>query len=316
MKNRDLTELHQEFVNERRYSTRRSPATIRGYVATFELFQKLMPGVDLNTLTIKTLNEFFKRLEQRDRVVGKGEIRNGVRISTIGTYRSKLNSFFDWLVQNKYLADNPFKHMRYPRIIYSDRKFLNKQQLERIWLAVSLNIDWHSPFIQKRSMALIGTLLNTGVRRGELIQLKVLDLDLEKRELHVRGETSKSRRDRFIPINSAAYKLLVDYLKARKEKDYKNPYLFVSNSRDQRLSFDGFKHFVNKVIEGSGVKFHVHQYRHTFSVNFLANGGSLAALKQLLGHTDLRMTEVYLRCLPTHTLRPDVESLANMENLI
>jgi integrase/recombinase XerD len=54
----------------------------------------------------------------------------------------------------------------------------------------------------------------------------------------------------------------------------------------------------------------VHQFRHTFAVNFLNQGGDIAKLKQLLGHRDIRMTSAYLRCLPTSAMRTNVESIS------
>jgi integrase len=72
---------------------------------------------------------------------------------------------------------------------------------------------------------------------------------------------------------------------------------------------DPILHLVKQVRRLSGVAFHLHQFRHTFAVNFLNRGGDVAKLKQLLGHRDIRMTSVYLRCLPTAAMRGDVENI-------
>jgi len=316
MDTKDIKALHEEFCDECRFSTRLSPQTIKGYESTFQLLNKIIPDITLGMLVPKMMNEFFKRLELRERIVGRDKVKKGIKISTVGTYRSKLNTFFDWLIRNRHLKKNPFNSILYPKIEYSDRKFLGKEQLKKIWLAVSHNIDWDNSFLQKRNLALIGCMLYFGLRRGELLQLQVLDFDLEKRELVVRGQTSKSRRDRCLPINSAVYKLLVDYLKARKERHVTTPYLFISNNRDGMLTFDGFKHFIAKVVKESGVKFHPHRFRHTFAVNLLLNGTNLVVLKELLGHTDIRMTAAYLRCLPASEKRKDLETLSSLESLI
>jgi integrase len=66
---------------------------------------------------------------------------------------------------------------------------------------------------------------------------------------------------------------------------------------------------VKSVSKRAGVKFHLHQFRHTFAVNFLKSTNNIAHLMQLLGHKDIRMTMTYLRCLPTEGMRGGIESL-------
>ena len=80
--------------------------------------------------------------------------------------------------------------------------------------------------------------------------------------------------------------------------------------RDDRSSYDGLKHLVSTVICRSGIRFHLHQFRHTFAVNFLKSSNNIAKLKQLMGHKDIRMTMVYLRCLPTNEMRGDIENMS------
>lgn len=77
-------------MSESRYLARLSPATIHNYQATFDLFIKLVPDVNLAMLTGATLAQFFKELETRKRIVGRGRLKTGSQESTIATYRAKL----------------------------------------------------------------------------------------------------------------------------------------------------------------------------------------------------------------------------------
>lgn len=303
-----LQHLHQEFMNECRYASKLSPETLRGYQAGFDLLIKLMPNIEMTTICSKMIIEFFRRLENRERVVGKGQIKKGVKKTTIATYRSKLNKFFDWLARKGHLGTNPFREMEYPAVSYEDRKFLKKEDVEKIFTAVGFTIDWQSQLVRKRNFALMHALLYCGLRRGECMNLKMLDIDFQRKQLTVRAETSKSKRERVIPLNSKILLALHDYAEERKK--YTTPYFFVSNNKDDKLTYDGLKHLVEKIIHASGVKFHVHQLRHTFAVNLLNNGCDVAKLKQLMGHTDIRMTMAYLRCIPTKAMRADIEVLS------
>ncbi len=311
----DLGQLHKEFINQQRYLRRLSEVTLRGYEQSFALLQEVMPELKLPDLTTKSVAEFFRRLDTRPRIVGRGIKKVGIKKSTAATYRSKLNRFFEWLEKTGHIKQNPFSLIQYPDVQYEDRKFLGRREIQKIFTALALGQVRQGVFIQRRNLAIFSTLLYTGIRKGELLGLQVTDLDLERRELTVRAETSKSRLRRTVPISSELMKLLRDYLAERIRRRFTTPFLFVSSARDDRLSADGLKHLIDSVQHASGVNFHVHQFRHTFAVNVLNNGSDIAKLKQLLGHRDIRMTATYLRCLPTSAMRGDVETLT-LDNLV
>jgi len=301
-----LQQLFQEFMYECEFSRKSRPETLRGYQRTFETFVKLLPDVALDDLSSSTITRFFKILQERKRIVGKGLARNGIKKSTAATYWSKLNNFFEWLRIKKYISLNPFSEMKYPSPDYEDRKFLRKEAVEKIITAIHNHSD--SLFILKRNLVIFYLLLFCGLRREELLLLQVRDIDLERKLLTVRAETSKIPRTRYLPLHSQVILYLKDYLKERKHLT--TPYLLVSSKNDKGLSYDGLKHLVLKLNSLSGVKFHLHQFRHTFAVNFLKSSNNIAKLKQLMGHKDIRMTMVYLRCLPASEIRGDIECMS------
>ncbi|NQU99877.1 MAG: tyrosine-type recombinase/integrase [Parcubacteria group bacterium] len=313
--NKDLLKLHQEFMRECEFSSKLSKETLRGYQASFDLLMRIAPIKSRKDINSKMMTEFFKRLDKRERVVGKGIKKQGIKRSTVATYRSKLNKFFNWLAIKGYLDKNPFDDIEYPSVEYEDKKFLKKEEVEKIFTALILNINWANSFIKKRNIAIMSTFLYCGLRKGELIGLRAYDIDLERRLLTVRAETSKSKRERSIPLNMKVIEYLKDYLEKRKKKGYKTPCLFVSNNQDEGLTSDGLIHLIKKLNKEGDVNFHMHQLRHTFAINLLNNGTDIAKLKQLMGHRDIRMTASYLRCIPATAMQADVETLS-LDNLM
>jgi len=309
MKQENINELFEKFTNQCRYVSKMSEATIVGYQSTFKLLQTINPGLTIKMLTPELMTEFFKILEKRARIVGRDkEVKIGIKSSTVATYRSKLNKFFLWLVNNEYLKTNPFDTIPYPDVNYDDKKFLRKAEIEKIMAAIATRSN--NLLVRKRDMAMFYTMLYCGLRKGEIIGLKVYNINLELRELTVAAETSKSKTTRIIPINQELITLFKDYLAERKKHNYQTPCLFVSNNKDAGITFSGLKHCVDEIKKLSGINFHPHQFRHTFAVNMLNNHSDIAKLKQLMGHRDIRMTASYLRCLPTECMREDVESLS------
>lgn len=311
----NLRSLFEEYIHECTYSRRRSPETIRGYKQVFDTFTKLCPSVTLESLSHRSLTELFSILETRERVVGKGIIKKGVKKSTIVTYISKLHSFFEWMQQRGYIDENPVRKMARVTATYDTIESLRKPEIEKIRAA----IDNHSHDLlhMKRDRAMVSILIFCGLRRGELLGLAVTDVNLEKQQLTIRKETSKSKRTRMLPLNQQTVMHLEDYLSERNRRTngknhpfYKTPTLFVALHQDRGLSKDGLKHWVVRLIRLSGVKFHLHQFRHTFACNAATNGANAIILQRLLGHTDLRMTQRYVRSLSVDDLRSVVDVLS------
>ena len=313
----NLQSLHNQFMNEQRYSTLQRDATLNSYKTSFDTFLKIMPKITIEELNPRMMTEFFRILETRERSVGSnGHIKKkGVKKSTIATYRSKLNTFFKWLQATGKLKESPFLGIAYPEVNYNDRRYLKKEQVEKIFTAVGYGIDWKNSLVRKRNYAICAVLLNNGIRKGELLGLRLYDIDIRRKLLFINGETSKSKISRAIPLNSKAFQALEDYIDERKKHGCKTEYLWVSTKRDEALTADGLKHMLEVIIKFTGVKFHLHRFRHTFAVNILNGGGDISQVKQLLGHKDIRMTDAYLRQLPTSMLRANVEMI-NLATLI
>lgn len=302
-----LQQLFRDFLLECEFVRKSRFETLRGYKQAFSIFIKLIPDASLESFTPSTISNFFKILQERKRIVGKGIIKVGVKKSTIAAYWTKLNSFATWLKMRNHISINPFSEMVHPSPVYEDKKFLKKEEIEKILTAI-FNYSNKNLFIHKRNLLIFYVLLFCGLRREELILLQVRDIDLQRKILTVRGDTSKSGRTRHLPIHSQIMVYLKDYLAERKK--LATPYLIASSTRDDKLSYDGLKHLVATLNLQSGIKFHLHQFRHTFAVNFLKESNNIAKLKQLMGHTDIRMTMAYLRCLPTKEMRGDIEAMS------
>ena len=151
-------------------------------------------------------------------------------------------------------------------------------------------------------------LIYTGLRRGELLGLNIDDVDVPGAQLTVRANTSKSKRKRILPLHTHALRHLEPYMKERKKRGLGTVALFIGEN-DERSTPSTLKHMLRRIHEVSDVRFHVHQLRHTFAVNLLQQGTDLESVRQLLGHTDIRMTSLYLRCLSPKALRTHINKL-------
>jgi len=307
---KNIRELHRDFISYCVNARLLRKATIRGHVAAFNNFMNLFNNeLTLSDLTVETMEIFFERLNTRERKVGKEKIAVGVKNSTVGTYWSKLNTFMEWLYKRNHIAANPFEQLEFPKIQYDDRRYLDKQELEKIFTAVATR-QWANNFVRKRNWAIFMVLFCCGLRRGELLGLKVLDIDLDHKMLVVRAATSKSRLDRTIPLNVQAFLALTDYLEERAKKGYHNTCLFVSDNMDHEFTKDGLKHTIQVLKQISKVHFFSHRFRHSFAVNMRYQGADISKIKDAMGHVKIDMTSRYLRCVPAESMRKDIEAIS------
>lgn len=309
---KDLMSLFNEFMFECKYTRKLKPATLKSYKNVIELFYKLFPNLLPSDITSHTIVDFFEKLETRERILGRGIVKTGIKSSTIATYKNKLSPFFEWLLMRGHVSENPCKALSYVTPSYSEKKYLSRSEVEKILTAIILYSE-SNVFLLKRNLLIFYLLLYCGLRRNELINIRVRDINLPKRQLTVRGETSKSGATRILPLHPNLIPLLEDYYKER--KGLTSEYLLVSSRSDKGLTSDGLNHIVNRVRRKSKVKFHLHQLRHTFAVNFLVQNHNIVKLKQLLGHKNINMTMVYLRCLPANEIAGDIAQM-NIGNFI
>jgi len=135
--------------------------------------------------------------------------------------------------------------------------------------------------------------LNTGMRKGEIFNLKWQDVDLDLRMIHVSDSKNYEARD--IPMNDILYKTL----KALREKaEEGQEYVFVNPKTGRPYDL---KRSFKTALKRAGIEdFTFHDLRHTFASHLVMNGVDLMTVKELLGHKDIKMTMRYSHLSPDH----------------
>jgi integrase/recombinase XerD len=292
----ELDVLFENFVKQSRSIECNSPITIKNYRENYASLKKFKPDVRLTDLTPVFMADFFDHMQTRERVANDGSVKKGLKNSSVATIRGKLSAFFSWLKENGYLKVNPFECMKYPDVSYTDKRAFTKEEFDKIFLAVSRDMSWGNQLLKKRNIAFIITLFYTGIRKGEILGLKLSDLDMKNQLLTVRAEISKSKRTRIIPVHQELMSYLEEYLALI--GDYTTNALWVSNNNDRQFTDHGAKHFINHLSVVTGINCHLHRFRHTFAVNYYVQTHDILGLQRLMGHRDIKMTLSYLRSLP------------------
>jgi len=205
-------------------------------------------------------------------------------------YVTSLKQFFKWLTQENYLLYNPASELVTPKLRPSLPVVLTIEEIDLLMEQPDLNTDYGI-----RDRAILEVFYSTGIRRSELINLKLHDISLSRQTLYVKN--GKGNKDRLLPIGARAIQWLSRYMLSVRQQlliDINNQVLFLNDYgepfRDNKLG-DRVKRFMNNAkITAPGS---CHLLRHAMATHMLENGAELRFIQAMLGHSDLRATQVY-----------------------
>jgi integrase/recombinase XerD len=150
---------------------------------------------------------------------------------------------------------------------------------------------------QVRTWTLVLTLLDTGLRIGEVLGLERANLDLENLVLRVVG---KGNKERLVPVSVECRKHLYRLTTTQPSR-----YVF-STGRGARLRYRNVYRDIKAVCRAAGVMgahVHPHNLRHCFATNYIRRGGDIYRLSRILGHSTISTTQLYLRSMGIEHLR-------------
>lgn len=286
---RHIREYIKHIKLERRYSNH----TVDAYQADLIQFEYF-------------LIDFFKRDAINWQLVNKRHVRQylGYLVSadikkvSIARKLAVLKSFFAFLTQQKILEVNPTRTLKTPKYEKRLPEFLSIQHLEKL-----MDMPPDDSFEGLRDRAILELFYATGIRRAELIDIRIKDLLLNEGLIRVRG---KGEKERVVPIGSYAKEKLEKYLTMRQAyANHENENVFVLKSGEKMYSM-AIHRIIGKYLQKVSdiKKKSPHILRHSFATHLMNQGADIRAVKDLLGHANLSTTQIY-----THTSIDHLKSI-------
>ena len=207
-------------------------------------------------------------------------------------YFRTIRTFFIFLYQNDYITNNPITNVKAPKIEEKEMRTFTSQEITKL-----LNAFDKFTFIGFRNYCIFCTFFSTGMRRGELIELTLADVNITND--FIRIEHGKGQKERFVPIGKTLRRLLLQYLRQREEflNGESCKWLFITSKIERKLTSSTLSDIFQKLkkeLNLTGEKISCHTWRHTFAKNYLLNGGEIFSLQKILGHSDIATTKNYL----------------------
>jgi integrase len=271
--------LNGEYELERKINNPRFEVYVKIYLAD----RKHMRSQKRDELSARTLLAFFKgkTLQEIKPPLIKKYMSHrrtkGVAPATVNRELACLKKIFTEAIESEDARENPVKKVKYYEEPPGRTRFLTEEEGQTL---IECADDHLKPIIM--------TALHTGMRLGEILSLKWKQVFIDSViEPYIELMKTKNNKKRYIPLTDD----MVYMLEELKKKNGHSDSVFLST---RGLELKSVKFPFSKVIKKVGISdFRFHDLRHTFASHYVMNGGDLLALKEILGHSSIKMVERY-----------------------
>jgi site-specific recombinase XerD len=203
-------------------------------------------------------------------------------VNTVKQRMAAIQFFFLRTLKRAYLKEE-FPYPKAPRRLPS---ILSQEEVTRL-IDAAANLSHR---------AMLMTLYSTGIRRAELVHLKVTDVDSQRMVIHI--QQGKGRKDRDVPLSPKLLETLREYWRCVKPRNY----LFPGQSAEAPLTTKAVWFACHGAVKRAGIQKRIspHSLRHSYATHLLESGADLRTIQLLLGHADIKHTLVYLHLSQRH----------------
>lgn len=272
----------KEYLQYEKTMHNKSDNTIRAYRKDLEQLSQYLSGEDIKELAeIKELNLRSFLVYLRENKVSKRSVNRKI---------SSIKGFYRFLSLREYIEKNPALNLENSEFKSELPSILTKEEIEKL-----RNVIIGEGMNDYRDRLIIELLYSSGIRASELLNLSEGLFDFAEREIKVVG---KNKGERIVFYNKTTALYLDKYIEAKKTKfgeDYKKDILFVNNSQN-RLTDRSLRRIIGRIVNKTDIEKEIspHSFRHSFGVYMVQHGMNLHYLQELMGHTSMESTKVYL----------------------
>lgn len=271
-----LSNFYDYLSKEKNYSSN----TVIAYKKDTETFQEFCRvKFELNNLlkvTYPIIREWIIDLSEKE-----------LSPLTINRKISSLSKYYDFLIKINELKSSPLKNHKRLKV---QKKLIIPFSEDEVLKVVDV---FSKNFEGKRNLLIVDMLYSTGVRRDELINIKLNDVLLDENLVKVLGKRNK---ERLVPLVLNLKSRINDYLKFRNEIKSSSSNFFITTKGKKigpSLVYRVVKNYLSKV--STKVKTSPHVLRHSFATHMLNNGADINSIKEIMGHSSLASTQIYTK---------------------
>tara|TARA_B110000003_G_scaffold189681_1_gene188459 strand:+ start:3257 stop:4144 length:888 start_codon:yes stop_codon:yes gene_type:complete len=215
-------------------------------------------------------------------------VDNEISNQSINRKISSLNSYYKFLLKTDSITKNPLSSHKALKTKTTIQLPFSESEINSVLNSINFSDDFEG----HRDRLILEILYSTGIRRQELINIKLKNIDISNSTIKVLG---KRKKERYIPLINSTVSLINIYLRFRENvKSSNKDHLFITSKG--KMIYDNLVYRITKKYfskYSTKQKKSPHILRHSFATHLLNNGADLNSVKDLLGHTSLAATQVY-----------------------
>ncbi|MGN0205013.1 MAG: site-specific tyrosine recombinase XerD [Coprococcus sp.] len=271
-----------EYLEQVRKSSRNTILSYKRDLEKFSVYLKKQGITDLDRVNETTLNSYILLMEKEK-----------FAASTISRNIAALKAFFEYLIHYEGRISNPAGKLKAPKIEKRAPEVLTVEEVTRL-----LEQPAGRNNKELRDKAMLELMYATGIRVSELVSLTVDDVNVQAGYIRC----AERGKERIIPIGSVARVSMRQYLKQARSamlSDSSSHILF-TNCSGQPMSRQGFWKILKQYAVKAGIEADItpHTLRHSFAAHLIENGADLRSVQEMLGHSDISTTQIYLKMNP------------------
>lgn len=290
----EINHLVNSFCDYSRFIKGYSKNTIRNYKIPIRLLVAYAKIESISEISDAHVQGFF--------VHGRSD-KNWTPRTFISYYHS-LTVFFRWCVKNGHLFQSPLSSLELPKVGTTVRGSLSREKAMKL-LEIVFNYPYDNRYLRCRNHAIFSMFIFAGLRKAELLSLRLTDVDIENQSIFV--HKGKGNKDRVVPMSSTLAESLRRYLAEREREGKTCVEFFTSSIRNCGFREIGLNRLVEKMRTVSNISFTAHALRRTFATLMYEGGCDVVSLSRMLGHSDIKVTLLYVQSsveyLRSHVLK-------------
>jgi len=261
---------------------------------------------DITAITTNHLREFLAYLRETPHRFNSTCPRamKPINSTTVQKYYRAISALFNWSINEGILDINNLAKIKVPRAEKKVVKSLIHTEVNQLLGALGNSFDG------VRNKAIILILVDCGLRLGELLNIKLGDINMEQQLMKVDGKTG----ERVVRYGKTTAKALAAYLRLCSKVNGHNESLWLTG-KGVTLKDSSVETLFIKLSKRTGIAVHPHLLRHTFATMWLKNGGDSLMLQRLLGHTTLMMTNRYCQAVGCYDAVESHKKYSPVDNL-
>ncbi len=272
--------MKEKFLEKLKYEYNYSDLTINGYDYEITKFLDYLNDnhLDYRKINLDMIRNYLKYLDNLK-----------YKKNSVSKNLSSLRSYYKFLTEEKVILNNPFKNISNPK---KDKKlpdFLNYEEINKLFDCADTTTT-----LGLRNRCILEILYDTGIRVSELVNLKISDIEFDRKIINILG---KGKKERIVYYGDYLQEVLEKYINDSRKYllNNKSSEYLILNNNGSKITTRGVEYIIDKMVNEAAIKHKIspHVLRHTFATHMLNGGADIKSIQQLLGHESLSTTGIY-----------------------